>query len=93
MSRRAASDRGRMSEAALRAWTFLGLASLAAALGSALILRALSRLDDFHGHCNYYVEHPKEYLAHCQVFVDRIVPARFLAPVETLPRPRTIQAG
>ena len=51
------------------------------------------RLDNFHGHCTYYVEHPKEYLAHCQEFVDRIVPARFLAPVETLPSPRTIQAG
>lgn len=32
-----------MSEAELRAWTLLGLASLAAALGSALILRAASR--------------------------------------------------
>ena len=51
------------------------------------------RLDDFHGHCSYYVKHPKEYLEHCLVFVDRIVPERFLAPVETLPSIRTIQAG
>lgn len=50
-------------------------------------------LHDFQGHCTYYVEHPKEYLAHCLQFIDEIVPARFLTPVEDLPAPRTIQAG
>lgn len=50
-------------------------------------------LHDFHGHCTYYLAHPKEYLTRCQEFIDEIVPARFLAPVETLPTPRTIQAG
>jgi pimeloyl-ACP methyl ester carboxylesterase len=51
------------------------------------------RLDDFRGHCTYYVEHSTEYLARCQEFIEQIVPAQFLAPAETLSTPRTIQAG
>jgi alpha-beta hydrolase superfamily lysophospholipase len=50
-------------------------------------------LHDFRGHCRYYVEHPKEYLSRCQQFVEQIVPARFLAPVEVQLNTRTIQAG
>lgn len=50
-------------------------------------------LHDFQGHCTYYALHPKEYLTRCQEFIDEIVPARFLTPVETLAAPRTIQAG
>lgn len=50
-------------------------------------------LRHFQGHCTYYVKYPREYLTRCQEFIDKIVPARFLVPAETLPTIRTIQAG
>lgn len=50
-------------------------------------------LENYRGHCDFYVRNPAAYLAHCHQFIDQIVPARFLAPVEELPGPRTFQAG
>jgi fermentation-respiration switch protein FrsA (DUF1100 family) len=36
--------------------------------------------DDHRGHCDYYLEHPREYVDRCLAFVDASVPARMLTP-------------
>ena len=50
-------------------------------------------LSDHRGHCSYYAEHPREYVDRCLAFVDRIVPARMLAPLPDQPAARSNQAG
>ena len=41
-------------------------------------------LEDHQGHCDYYPEHPLEYMERCLAFIDRVVPARMLTPVPSV---------
>lgn len=50
-------------------------------------------LDDHHGHCCYYPQHPLAYIDHCMGFIDRIVPARLLTPLPDRAAARSSSAG
>jgi alpha-beta hydrolase superfamily lysophospholipase len=36
-------------------------------------------IDEFGGHCTYYLEQPHEYVRRCLSFIDRVVPVRLFA--------------